>query len=66
MYVCLCNGLNEAKVREAIESGARSVAGVYQRLDCAPVCGKCTPYIREMLRQQLPVHEVDSSPTAAA
>jgi bacterioferritin-associated ferredoxin len=66
MYVCLCNGLNEATVREAIDAGARSVAGIYQQLDCAPSCGKCTPFIRELLHRYAPLHEVGGDPTAAA
>jgi len=49
MYVCLCNGLNERRVREAVANGAASVAKVYKHHGCAPRCGKCLPVVREIL-----------------
>jgi bacterioferritin-associated ferredoxin len=51
MYICLCNGLTDRDVRANCESG-RSVAMVYRSLGCEPQCGKCVPYVRQMLRQQ--------------
>ena len=59
-------GCMKTSKEEAIAAGAHSVAGIYLQLDCAPSCGKCTPYIREMLRRHAPLHEVDCDPTAAA
>ncbi|HWD58123.1 MAG TPA: (2Fe-2S)-binding protein [Stellaceae bacterium] len=51
MYICLCNGLTDRDVRANCE-GCPSVAMVYQALGCAPQCGKCVPYVRQMLREQ--------------
>ena len=50
MYICLCNALTDRDVRTHSEDG-RSVAMVYRSLGCAPQCGKCVPYVRQMLRQ---------------
>lgn len=51
MYVCLCHGLNDRHVRAAIdEGGAGSAAQVYQHYECKPQCGKCVPYVRDMVR----------------
>lgn len=51
MYVCLCHGLNDRQVRAAIqEGGAGSVAQVYQHYELQPRCGKCVPYVRDMVR----------------
>ncbi len=51
MYVCICNGLTEARVREAArESGERrSAKAVYRRLGCEARCGLCLPYARRII-----------------
>lgn len=51
MYVCLCHGFTERQVKSAIEDGgARSTSAVYKHLSCAPRCGKCVPYVRDMVK----------------
>lgn len=51
MYVCVCHGLNDRQVRAAIdEGGAGSPAQVYQHYECKPRCGKCVPFVREMVK----------------
>lgn len=51
MYVCLCHGLNDRQVRSAIdEGGAGSAAQVYRHFDCKPRCGKCVPYVRDLVK----------------
>lgn len=50
MYVCLCNRLTDRDVRDCAEGGC-SVAMVYRSLGCEPQCGKCVPFVRQMLRQ---------------
>jgi bacterioferritin-associated ferredoxin len=51
MYICLCNGLTDRDVRASCE-GSCSVSMVYRALGCEPQCGKCVPYVRQMLRQE--------------
>jgi bacterioferritin-associated ferredoxin len=51
MYVCLCNAFTDRDVR-VHSNGGCSVAMVYRALGCEPQCGKCVPYIRQMLRQE--------------
>ncbi len=51
MYVCLCHGFTERQVKTAIEDGgAGSAAAVYRHFSCAPRCGKCVPYVRDMVK----------------
>ena len=53
MYVCICNGLTDGDVRCAIrEMGACSVAGVHRCMGTAPMCGKCSEHIREMVAKE--------------
>lgn len=53
MYVCICNALTERLIAQAVEDGAASVAQVYAALDSAPLCGKCLPMVRGMVRAAL-------------
>ena len=49
MYVCICNALSEAAIRDKAGAGARSVQEVYEALGVRPQCGKCIPVIRDMV-----------------
>jgi bacterioferritin-associated ferredoxin len=51
MIVCVCNRLNEAKIRGAIACGASSPDDVYTHHGCRRICGTCQTTIRTMLRQ---------------
>jgi bacterioferritin-associated ferredoxin len=51
MYVCICHGFTEKKVKQALSSGARTAAGVFNGLGCRPQCGKCVPYVRQMVSE---------------
>lgn len=51
MIVCLCNGLTEAAVREAIAAGARRPKDVYCGCGKRAQCGCCTGTILTMLRE---------------
>jgi bacterioferritin-associated ferredoxin len=51
MYVCLCNALTDRDLRNSAK-GSCSVAMVYRSLGCEPQCGKCVPFVRQMLRER--------------
>jgi bacterioferritin-associated ferredoxin len=51
MYICLCNALTDRDVRASCDNSS-SVSMVYQSLGCQPQCGKCVPFVRQMLREQ--------------
>ncbi len=51
MYVCLCNALTDRDLRPHIAGGSRSVSMVYRACGCQPQCGKCVPFVRQMLRE---------------
>jgi bacterioferritin-associated ferredoxin len=58
MYVCLCNALTDRDVRPHTAGGDCSVAMVYRACGCQPQCGKCVPYVLEMLRESAEVPTV--------
>ena len=41
MYVCLCCGVTDARVREAIAAGATDVAELGRRTGAGTDCGQC-------------------------
>ena len=51
MYVCICNGLTDRKVREAAAAGQRTVKAVLRHHGITPQCGKCLCYIRDTLAE---------------
>lgn len=51
MYICLCNGFTDGKVRMVARRGDCSVAEVYRALGCKPQCGKCVPFVRDLIRE---------------
>ena len=51
MYICLCNALTDGDLRPHTAGGACSVSMVYSACGCRPQCGKCVPFVRQMLRE---------------
>ncbi|EWH01818.1 (2Fe-2S)-binding protein [Halomonas sp. BC04] len=41
MYVCICKGVSDHKIRATVEDGARSWREVQGETGCATQCGKC-------------------------
>lgn len=56
MYVCLCNGVTERDVLEAVEAGASNVEEVAYCTGAGTQCGSCVHRIAEMVGS--PVHSV--------
>jgi bacterioferritin-associated ferredoxin len=59
MYVCLCNALTDRDVRNSAEADC-SVAMVYRSLGCEPQCGKCVPFVRQLLREAAPTAQISA------
>ncbi|HEX4117582.1 MAG TPA: (2Fe-2S)-binding protein [Rhizomicrobium sp.] len=56
MIVCVCNRLNEDRIRTAIDGGACCSDEVYARCGVRKNCGRCQETIDEMLDEK-PVRE---------
>jgi bacterioferritin-associated ferredoxin len=52
MIVCVCNRLNEAKIREAIACGASSPDQVYAHNGVRKVCGTCQETIKALVEDE--------------
>ncbi|WP_076939714.1 (2Fe-2S)-binding protein [Pseudomonas saudimassiliensis] len=41
MYVCLCKGITDTQIRDAVTDGACNIRDLRERLDVATQCCKC-------------------------
>ena len=49
MYVCLCHGITDKRLQQAIRDGARSFEQLQSCTGVATCCGACEPCARELL-----------------
>ncbi len=52
MYICICNGVTERDVRQAIDGGASNIRDLNRSLQVGSCCGKCVCLARDLLRTQ--------------
>jgi bacterioferritin-associated ferredoxin len=57
MYVCLCNAITDRDFRAQAAAENSTVSTVYRSLGAKPRCGKCVPYVRQLLRQVIEISE---------
>ncbi|TAM45371.1 MAG: (2Fe-2S)-binding protein [Gammaproteobacteria bacterium] len=53
MYVCLCKGVTDGQIREAVREGACTVRELGARLGVATCCGRCASHARIVLDEAL-------------
>ncbi|EPC01958.1 (2Fe-2S)-binding protein [Litchfieldella anticariensis FP35 = DSM 16096] len=53
MYVCLCKGVTDRAIREAVSDGARSWREVREQTGCADQCGKCASMGKSIARDAI-------------
>ncbi len=61
MYVCICNPVTDAQVRQAIHSGCRSLDDLQAKLGVGSMCGRCSECAQDILQGLVP-GEVGDSP----
>lgn len=57
MYVCLCLGITDKQVQQAIADGAHSLSALRLQLGVGGECGRC----RRALREQLHGHGIGTA-----
>ena len=51
MYVCLCNGVSDRQIREAVDNGCGSIGELTMRTGCGANCGSCLDMAADMIAQ---------------
>lgn len=58
VYVCICNGVTDRQIREAVDNGCSSVSELTMRTGCGATCGSCLEMASAMMddmRAELPL-----------
>lgn len=53
MYVCLCRGITDQDIKDAVSNGAESYRVVRDLLDLGTCCGRCAPEARAIISDEL-------------
>ena len=53
MYVCLCRGITDQDIKDAITNGAESYREVRDLLDLGTCCGRCAPEARTIISEEV-------------
>ena len=64
MFVCICKGVTENKIREAIRAGAQSVEEVKHKCGAGTDCGTCILKLYRIVRDQMQAEEAASEQEA--
>lgn len=49
MFVCICNAVKEAQIKQAINEGHDTLESLQAQLDVATCCGGCQPMVEAYL-----------------
>jgi bacterioferritin-associated ferredoxin len=55
MFVCLCSGVTERQIREAVCEGVCSMSELSARLGVAAGCGTCSQFAETLLHETLQI-----------
>lgn len=53
MYVCLCTGVTDKAIKEAIREGATTMRELYKETNIGSQCGKCCQCAKAILNEEL-------------
>ena len=53
MYVCLCRGITDQDIKDAMQNGANSYREVREMLDLGTCCGRCAPEAKFIISDEL-------------
>lgn len=63
MYICLCHGVNESTIREAVRNGAHTIRELGFQTGCGTQCGSCVSQVQALLGETLRTeHAVSNTP----
>lgn len=66
MYVCLCKGVTDHAIRDAVTAGAGSLRDVSRELGVARQCGKCASAAKSVIAEALAARSRESAAREAA
>jgi bacterioferritin-associated ferredoxin len=65
VYVCLCNGVTEQQIRDAVCDGAATLGDLSAALGVASGCGCCRAFAAQVIDETLQIHALPENRAAA-
>lgn len=62
MYVCICRGITDSQVANAVCQGAKCVKDVNKQVGVPVQCGKCCCYMKEVVAELVAQKEASVAP----
>lgn len=53
MYICLCKGITDRQIKDAVFAGASNLREVRKQLGVMTQCGKCGIHTRQLVEETL-------------
>ncbi|WP_444893084.1 bacterioferritin-associated ferredoxin [Microbulbifer sp. JMSA004] len=53
MYVCICKGITDRQIKEAIYDGSTSVKALRRQLGVSSQCGRCAEQTKEIIDETM-------------
>ena len=60
MYVCICKGITDSQIRDAVNNGASSLRKVRKQLGATSQCGKCGTVTKKIVDDTLAQNQFDN------
>lgn len=64
MYICICHGVTDSQIKEAINDGAHTMKSLSSELKVGTQCGQCNCCTKKILNNQL-IQIAESQPDIA-
>lgn len=61
MYVCLCSGVTDKQIIEAVKNGHNSLEALNERLGVGANCGSCLSVAKELINHYAYDPELDAA-----
>ena len=61
MFVCVCNGVTETQILEAVADGVVSLEELHDRLGVASQCGSCGDHALNLIHERFAACEGDTT-----
>jgi bacterioferritin-associated ferredoxin len=58
VYVCICNGVTDHQIREAVANGCASVTELTMRTGCGSNCGSCLDMAADLMAHARAVRDL--------
>ncbi|WP_444889680.1 bacterioferritin-associated ferredoxin [Microbulbifer sp. DLAB2-AF] len=61
MYVCICKGITDRQIKEAVYDGSTSVKALRRQLGVSSQCGRCAEQTKEIISETLGTGMISSA-----